>query len=450
MRSLRNRLLLVSAAVLAGFLGLTGLALDRAFSTSAESALRERLQGHLYALLAAADLNLQNQLELPVELPEPRFNLIGSGLMAEVRNATGMTVWRSRSALGTEFEELTTGAPPGERVFTPLDDGKSTARLMLSFATRWEGSEPQPRVYVFHVAERLDEHQAQIRQFRRGLFGWLAAATVLLLVVQAMILRWGLAPLRRVAQDLSEIEAGRAQALSGRYPTELQALIDNLNALLANTRAHLQRYRDTLGNLAHSLKTPLAVLRGSVEAKTPVEELRTVAQEQLQNMNEIVEYQLQRAAAAGRTALSAPLPVVPVARKIVAALEKVYAAKSLRVETAIAAAVMFRGDEGDLLEILGNIADNAFKWAHSRVRIEARNETGGPSGLRFSLRVEDDGPGIPDDQLQRVRARGARADATTPGHGLGLAVAQEMAELYGGELIISRSSLGGAAVEVRL
>lgn len=449
MRSLRTRLLLVSAVVLAGFLGLTGLALDQAFRASAESALRERLQGHLYALLAAADLNTSNQLELPVELPEPRFNLIGSALMAEVRDATGEVVWRSRSALGAGLKRVST-ATPGERVYTQISDGNTPARLMLSFATRWEVGDRQSRVYVFHIAERLDEHQAQIRQFRRGLFGWLAAATVLLLVVQGMILRWGLAPLRRVAQDLSEIEAGRAQSLSGRYPTELQALIDNLNALLANTRAHLQRYRDTLGNLAHSLKTPLAVLRGSVEAKTPVEELRTVAQEQLQHMNEIVEYQLQRAAAAGRTALSAPLPVVPVARKIVAALEKVYAAKSLRVETAIAADVMFRGDEGDLLEILGNIADNAFKWAHSCVRIEARNKTGGPSGLLCWLCVEDDGPGIPDDQLQRVRARGARADATTPGHGLGLAVAQEIVELYGGELIISRSSLGGAAVEVRL
>ncbi|MCR4301427.1 MAG: ATP-binding protein [Sulfuricaulis sp.] len=449
MRSLRARLLLVSAVVLAGFLGLTGLALDRAFSVSAESALRERLQGHLYALLAAADLNDRQRLELPIELPEPRFNLIGSGLMAEVRDASGATAWRSRSALGTEFAGVAARAP-GERVFTPLGGGTSPARLMLSFATRWESGAKPAQVYVFHVVERLDEHQAQIRQFRRGLFGWLAAATVLLLVFQALILRWGLAPLRRVAQGLAEIESGRAQTLSGRYPAELQPLVDNLNALLASTRAHLQRYRDTLGNLAHSLKTPLAVLRGSVEAKTPVEELRAVAQGQLQNMNQIVEYQLQRAAAAGRTALSAPLPAGPTARKVIAALKKVYAAKSLNVEVNVAPDVMFRGDEGDLLEILGNILDNAFKWARSRVRVEARNEPGAPSGLRFTLCVEDDGPGIPDDQVQRVRARGARVDATTPGHGLGLAVVQEFAELYGGELIISRSPLGGAAVEVRL
>ncbi len=305
MRSLRARLLLVSAVVLAGFLGLTGLVLDQAFRASAETALRERLQSHLYALLAAADLNANNRLELPVELPEPRFNLVGSGLMAEVRDAAGTPVWRSRSALGAEFKGIATSVP-GERVYTQTAGGETAPRLMLSFATRWEGG-GEPQIYVFHVAERLDVHAAQIRQFRRGLFGWLAAATLLLLVAQALILRWGLAPLRRVAQDLSEMEAGRAQVLSGRYPAELQPLIDNLNALLAEARQHLQRYRDTLGNLAHSLKTPLAVLRGSVEAKAPVEELRAVAQEQLQNMNEIVEYQLQRAAAAGRTALSTPL-----------------------------------------------------------------------------------------------------------------------------------------------
>jgi two-component system sensor histidine kinase PhoQ len=450
MRSLRARLLLVSAVVLAGFLGLTGIALDQAFRVSAESALRERLQGHLYALLAAADLNARNQLELPMELPEPRFNLVGSGLMAEVRDAAGTLVWRSRSALGAGVAGATASSAPGERVYTQTAAGAAPARLMLSFATRWEGGGRKPQIYVFHVAERLDEHAAQIRQFRRVLFGWLAAATLLLLVAQALILRWGLAPLRRVAQDLSEMEAGRAQALSGRYPAELQPLIDNLNALLAEARAHLQRYRDTLGNLAHSLKTPLAVLRGSVEAKAPVEELRAVAQEQLQNMNVIVEYQLQRAAAAGRTVLSTPLPAAPAARKLLAALEKVYAAKSLRVETDIAPEVMFRGDEGDLLEILGNVADNAFKWARSRVRVQAQNPAAGQSGPRFTLRIEDDGPGIPDDQVQRVRARGARADAATPGHGLGLAVVQEIVELYDGELVIARSPLGGAAVEVRL
>jgi len=192
------------------------------------------------------------------------------------------------------------------------------------------------------------------------------------------------------------------------------------------------------------------VLRSSVESKAPLEELRTVTQEQLQNMNEIVEYQLHRAAAAGRTALSAPLPVAPVARKIITALEKVYAAKSLQMETAIAPDAMFRGDEGDLLEILGNIADNAFKWAHSRIRVEIQNQPEGQPGLRLILRIEDDGPGIPDDQIQLVRARGARADTTTPGHGLGLAVVQEIVELYRGKLVISRSSFGGAAVEVRL
>jgi two-component system sensor histidine kinase PhoQ len=448
MRSLRARLLLVSAVVLAGFLGLTGLVLDQAFRASAETALRERLQSHLYALLAAADLNANNRLELPVELPESRFNLVGSGLMAEVRDAAGTPVWRSRSALGAELNGVSSSAP-GERVYTQTAAGAAPARLKLSFATRWEGG-GEPQIYVFHVAERLDEHMAQIQQFRRGLFGWLAAATLLLLVAQALILRWGLAPLRRVAQDLSEMEAGRAQVLSGRYPAELQPLIDNLNTLLAEARQHLQRYRDTLGNLAHSLKTPLAVLRGSVEAKAPVGELRAVAQEQLQSMNEIVEYQLQRAAAAGRTALSTPLPVAPAARKLLAALEKVYAAKSLRVETDIAPEVMFRGDEGDLLEIFGNVADNACKWARSRVRVQAQNPAAGQSGARFTLRIEDDGPGIPDDQVQRVRARGARADAAIPGHGLGLAVVQEIVELYDGELVIARSPLGGAAVEIRL
>jgi len=448
MRSLRTRLLLVSAVVLVGFLGLTGFALDRAFSASAASALRERLVGHLYALLSAADLNDRKLLELPIELPEPRFNLIGSGLMAVVRDANGVMVWRSRSALGYDFSSVPAGKP-GERIYTELNDGQSTARLMLSFVTRWEGANHQPQTYAFQVVERLDEQRAQIQQFRRTLFGWLAAATVLLLVAQALIVRWGLSPLRRVTQDLSDMEAGRTQTLTGEYPSELQPLVDNLNALLGNARMHLQRYRDTLGNLAHSLKTPLAVLRSSVESQAPLNELRDTAQEQLQQMNEIVDYQLQRAAAAGRTALSTPLPVAPLVRKIQAALQKVYASKSLQVELDVADSVVFRGDEGDLLEILGNLADNAFKWARTRVQIRVVNESDGTTE-HLQLRIEDDGPGIPSEALERVRTRGARADASTPGHGLGLAVVSELVALYNGRFAISKSSLGGAALEVRL
>lgn len=445
MRSLRARLLLVSALVLAGFFALTGAALDQAFRRSAESALRERLQSNLYALLAAADLNANNRLELPAELPEPRFNSVGSGLIAEVRDAQDATVWRSRSALGVKFDEAVTPAQ-GERVYTQAAEG-GTPVQMLSFTTRWEGRDRRPRLYVFHVAERLDAVEAQIQRFRHNLYLWLAVATLLLLAVQALMLRWVAAPLRRLARNLSEMEAGRAPALRGEYPTELQPLADNLNALLADARTHLRRYRDALGNLAHSLKTPLAVLRSSVEAGTPAEELRAVVQEQWQRMNEIVEHRLQRAAAAGRTALGAPLPVAPAVRKILGALDKAYAGKSVHAEIDIAPEVVFRGDAGDLLEMVGNLADNAYKWARSRVQVHAHN---GPAGREFTLRVEDDGPGIPPDQVERVRERGVRADASTPGHGLGIAVVQEMTELYGGELAISRSPLGGAAVEVQL
>ena len=446
MRSLRARLLVVSVLVLAGFFALTGIALDQAFRRSAESALRERLQGQLYALLAAADLNANDQLALPLELPEPRFNAIGSGLVAEVRDDKGAVVWRSHSALGASFDEATP-PPQGEHQYTQQGEGKNPAYLMLSYTTRWESSVRQPRLYVFHVAERLDAVEAQIQQFRHSLFIWLAVSTLLLLAIQVLILRWVSAPLRRLARNLAEMEAGHAPALRGEYPTELQPLVDNLNTLLDDTRTRLQRYRDALGNLAHSLKTPLAVLQSSVESDAPAPALRAVVQEQWARMNEIVEHRLSHAATAGRTALGASQPVAPAVKKILSALDKAYAGKSLRTEIDIAPGVVFPGDEGDLLEMVGNLADNAYKWARSRVLVQAHN---GPAGREFTLRVEDDGPGIPDDQIERVRERGARADASTPGHGLGIAMVQEMVGLYGGALMLSRSPMGGAAVEVRL
>lgn len=447
--SLNTRLLLTSSLVLAAFLGMTGLVLDNAFRDSAETALRDRLQGQVYALLAASDLDTRGQLQLPAELPDPRLSLIGSGLYAEVLDADGTAIWRSRSLLGFAVPPSPVPAV-GQRAFARLGDDSGTPLYSLTFTISWEVRKGEAHRYTYRVAETLTSLNAQITRYRRSLWGWLAGAAVLLLLVQSAVLRWSLAPLRRVADDLHAIETGQAQRLRGRYPHELRKLTDNLNALLHSADSHLRRYRDSLGNLAHSLKTPLAVLRGTVDGERDDAALRATAREQLEIVTRLVEHQMQRAAAAGRAPLAAPVGIASVVKDILAALSKVYADKGVFVETELNADVTFHGDPGDLTEMLGNLLDNAFKWCRKRVRFTAR--TIAPSGAvpgALELTVEDDGRGIPDELKARVLERGARADESTPGHGLGLAMVQDTVALYRGELRLDSSPLGGLSVRLR-
>jgi two-component system sensor histidine kinase PhoQ len=442
--SLTARLLLASSAVLTGFLGVTGLVLDNAFRDSAETALRDRLQGHVYALLAASDQDARGVLQLPAELPDPRFSQIDSGLYAEVLDARGQSLWRGRSLLGVTLPPTPRPAV-GERRFERVTSDRGAPLFSLSFTVSWEsGAHGAPR-YTYRVSENLASFNAQMNRFRRSLWGWLGAAALLLLGVQGVILRWSLAPLRRAAEDVRAIEAGLAERLHGEYPRELRALTDNLNGLLDSAGAHLQRYRDSLGNLAHSLKTPLAVLRAAVDGERDAVALRALAREQLETMTRLIEHQLQRAATVGRRALAAPVAVRPIAEQIVAALSKVYADRKLNIEVDADPQAEFSGDSGDLTEMLGNLLDNACKWGRARVRLRAVRQAAGA----LELIIDDDGPGIPEAQRRAVLERGVRTDSAVPGHGLGLDMVRETVRLHQGELHLETGEWGGLRVVLR-
>ncbi len=448
MRSLQARLLLGAAVALTAFLGITGFALDEAFRSSAEAALRERLQAQVYALLAAADVGLDGIMHVPVMLPEARFQRPGSGLYARVIDAAGRTAWRSSSALGQEVPFQGAVAPGAQR-FEQVQTANGSALYELDFGVSWDTGVGTPAAYTFSVAEDLQGLHAQVTRFRRSLWGWFGAVALVLLAVQGSVLRWSLAPLRGVERDLAAIEAGAHAQLHGVYPRELQGLTSALNALLQRERSQLARYRDALADLAHSLKTPLAVLRGSVQEPRPPAQLADTVQEQVERMGQIVDYQLQRAATSGRTTLMAPVHLAPLVERVVRALGKVYADKQVECTVAVDAGVVFPGDEGDLLELLGNVIDNAFKWCRHRVQVTVR-PAAGPGPRALELEVQDDGPGVPPDQARRVLERGMRADAAVSGHGIGLAVAQEIARAYQGSLDIATGSLGGARVRALL
>jgi two-component system sensor histidine kinase PhoQ len=453
MRSLNARLLLAATLVLAAFLGLTGLALDRAFRESALAAVQDRLQSQIYILLSAASFTAPEKRLLPTTLPDPRLSAPGSGLYAQVARADGSLVWRSSSMLGLSIP-LIRPAAPGLPRFEAVTASDGSRLYVLALTVRWQEKSPE-RVYLFQAAEDRGSLTEQVQSFRRNLWGWLAAAGVVLLLVQAVILRWGLWPLRQVAEAVAAVEAGRETEVGGAHPLELQRLVINLNALIRHSKAQMDRYRRALGDLAHSFKTPLAVLRSAVDSGVSVRELRDTVREQVGRLDRTVAYQLQRAAASGRSVMSTPLPVAPVVGKIVPALAKVYAGKQLRIETPCEGQPQFPGDEGDLMEVIGNLADNACKWARSRVVIRSAalgaGEAATSAGAGLLIEVEDDGPGIPPAQWQAIFTRGYRGDMAVEGQGIGLAVVKEIVEeVYRGTLAVDTGALGGARVQVRI
>ena len=448
MSSLSARLLVSVSVLLLFFFGATIVVLDVAFRHAGEQARQDILDGHLMSLLAAAEPTGDGTLGMPPELPEPRFSNIGSGLYAEIRGEQGRVVWSSRSALGLE---IPAGVTPqgGDQIFAEetLEDG--TPLLTFSLAVYWEFPDGELRPYVFKVAESLDSFNAQLANFRRQLFGWFGAVALTMLLSISILMRRLLRPLRQVEGEISEIEAGTRSGLSDSYPTELQGVAKNMNLLIANERARSDRYRVTLDNLAHSLKTPLAAVRALLSERDQPE-FESRANEQIDRMDEIVRYQLRKpASATSDSPVLAPIAVDAELQKLVAGMGKVHHAKAPRIQLELDGGASLRGDTGDFLELAGNLVDNACKWCKSEVVVTASSaqpEAGG--GLR--LVVADDGPGIPDDAADELLQRGTRLDESTPGHGIGLAIVKDIVHSYGGEITIGSSDLGGAKVVVTI
>lgn len=442
--SLSFRLLFSAGLVLIAFFALAALVLEQAFQRSSEQALKEKLQIHIYSLLSVAEMDSSLQLKMPATLREPRFSNPGSGLYAVVRLSDQSMVWRSASAVGVDLP-VASHIRQGEANF--IKDDKD--RFVLHYAVIWENEAGFERAYIFTVAEDGQLLNNQVAEFRETLTGWLSGIGVLLVLVQFLVLRWGLQPLRAIGVELESIEAGSKQRLDGVYPSELRGLAGNLNALISSERAHLERYRNTLADLAHSLKTPLAILRGAVEGG---EINRDTVQTQVSRMNEIVDYQLQKAAAKGLRQLTGKIYLDTILHKIVASLRKVYTDKDIEYGLSIEENLAYYCEEGDIYEIAGNLLDNASKWCRKNVRVTLAkiNDAGFPD-YSISLTVEDDGPGIDEEKIAAILQRGVRADEQTEGHGIGMAVVNELVAILGGELHGSKSpALGGMQWQVLL
>lgn len=445
MRSLSARLLVAVSILLLIALSITALILDQIFRTAAEEATEERLNTQLILLMSSADIDEQGQLEMPEVLPEARFMAPGSGLFGFVSGPDGL-YWKSLSAVGIISPDVNDSVT-GQNTFKKITfDDKDY--FQNSIAIEWEISGNTYKSFVFTTAESLEPYSLQLKQFRTRLFSWFAFLIACIVFAQALLMRWVLKPLRKIAHEVMEIDHGKRDLLSHDYPSELLGVTTNTNALIQAERSRMERYQSTLGNLAHSLKTPLAVIHTSTEKADTDKEL---IRRQVKIMNDIVGYQLKRAATVGQITLGRePILVEPVINDLIAALSKVYFDKGLQFTCNIQADLLFYGDRGDLTEVIGNLLDNAAKWSRTHVSIQASKIETGLKRYGLHLVVEDDGKGIDEEQKLMIMKRGQRADESIPGYGIGLAIIKEVVQSYQGTIVIEDSKLGGARFEIRL
>jgi len=446
--SLHTRVIAAAAIVMVCFFGITGWTLQSIYYRDIQTALQDRLQSDAYVLIAASELDDNGLLSMSFLLPDTRFFAAHSTVYAQITGNENGQSWQSASLARTSIP-FAKNLASAERRWEQLRTGDGQAVYAFSLGVALQGSSAKQNIFTVSVATDLRDFTRRMARFQRNLWIWLGGVTALLLVVQSVILRWGLTPLTRVASELRAIEKGQRTSLGGDYPRELHALTENINTLIRNRHEHIERYRNTLGDLAHSLNTPLAVLRGISEEQSDLNASAATLREQVENMSSIVSYQLQKAAASGSGALTAPVAIQPIAMKIVNTLNKVYAEKNVQCSVDIDAGAIFHGDAGDLMELLGNLLDNAFKWSTRRVQLHAAMSTQAENAT-LNLSIDDDGPGIPADMIDCVMDRGVRADPSTAGHGIGLAVVRDIVKLYNGTLLISRNPAGGTCVAVTL
>jgi len=439
--SLRLRLLVLATFVLVVALGLVGVALNAANYRSTVSSLKARMESYVYLVLAATEVEGAGRLVIDQDLGDPRLSQPGSGIYVHVHG--GDDHWNSPSALGLKLPELPRMLIGRSHFSEPTD---SLAFFLYQYGVGFETDAGQLTPFTVTVLVDKKEIEQHTNAFRLGLWRALGAAGLILVAAQLLIFMLGFRPLRRVALDVASIESGRVSHLGGRYPSELEPLVRNVNRLLETEKNNQERIRNALDSLAHSLKTPLAVIQAGLDL--PADNSRNQMRSAVDDMRHLIVTRLERAGASARRSLGEPVVLATQLNRILESLQKVYSHKMIEVSINISPELKFYGEKRDLLELMGNLIDNAFKYGGSQLRVSAGIVDEGKSRPGLWLRVEDDGSGIDPSQEQRLLRRGVRGDERVEGHGLGLAIVLELVTAYGGELSIDRSELGGAMISI--
>ena len=424
-----------------------GLVLSSLYRSTAERAFDERLGVYLKTLVGNLAAQSPEDLRDPGNLGEQRFELVFSGWYWQVQREGGPVVMTSRS-LSTDTLDLAAATPLGtiDGLQSATLEGPIGQQLRLLHRTFIFDAKDR---YEVVVAGNVSDLENEIRSFQGSVALTLSAFGIGLVALIAVLVRWGLNPLDRVRRGLAELRSGREQRFEGPFPAELEPLARELNALISSNQAIIERARTHVGNLAHALKTPLSVVTN--EARTAGGPLGDKVAEQAELMRVQINHHLERARLDARTqVIGVVTDVEPIVARLVRAMRRIHGDRALMIEAEVPAGIRFRGEQQDFEEMLGNLVDNACKWAAAEVRVSVAAELAGEDEHWLLLRIEDDGPGLTEAEMAEATRRGRRLDESKPGSGLGLSIVTDLAAIYGGSFAMRRSPLGGLLAELRL
>ena len=449
--SLALRLFLSATVWTVLILFVTGFVLSGLYRDSVERAFDRRLGVYLKTLiadLASPDIPIEKTGQM---LGEPLFELPLSGWYWQVtrldRAKPEVTSSRSLWDRGLPHLSEQNVAPDPDGSRKSYVQGPEDQRLRLVERDVDLGDDGRFLVAVGGDASELDD---EVLAFDGAIITTFLVLAAVLLLTTLFQVRFGLAPLNRISRGLAAIRSGKAEKLVGSFPVEIEPLARETNALIDANREIVERARTHVGNLAHALKTPLSVMMNEAAARGD-DPLAEKVKEQIGIMRDQVTRHLERARIAARVAVVGTITdVVPVVQALARTIEKTHHDKDVAIDLDIQAEARFRGERQDLEEMVGNLVDNACKWAGSRVSIEVMLEQPEPGRQVVRIVVDDDGPGLTPAQREQVSRRGQRLDETKPGSGLGLSIVVELARLYGGALNLGTAPIGGLRAELVL
>ena len=451
LNSLALRLFFSATTWTVVILVVTGIVLSSIYRSAVERAFDRRLGVYLRTLVADVAAPEENVDKFPQSIGEPLFDLPLSGWYWQVTRLDAPTpdVRSSRSlwdATLPRLADLSVSWVPGS-ARQGYVDGPEGQQLRIVERTIDLGEEGRYLVAVAGDANEIDE---ETRNFDSALVITFGVLGIVLLLTTTFQVRFGLAPLKRISEGLAAIRSGSAERLEGAFPVEIAPLARETNALIDANREIVTRARTHVGNLAHALKTPISVMMN--EANTHGgEPFALKVREQTEIMRDQVARHLERARLAARVAaIGTVTDVRPVVFALARTMEKIHHHRGVVIDIDAAEGARFRGEQQDLEEMVGNLVDNACKWAQSRVAVEVFSEKPDPRDDRRVVRivVDDDGPGLSPQQREQVTRRGRRLDETKPGSGLGLSIVVELASLYGGGLTLGTAPIGGMRAEL--
>ena len=440
--SLRMRLMLGAAVTVSLFMLALFPALQQVFTQSLEQAIEQRLAADASALISAARIN-NGQLQMPEKLPDEEFDILPARQLGFIYDDKGTVLWRSRSSEDVKINYQPKYDGHGHEFLRAKD---SEGREFFIYDVEVDLLRGKSADFSIVTMQPVSDYQKMYDSLRQQLYVWLGFALLLLLGFLWLGLGWGIRSLRSLSAELDDVETGKRAALSDEHPRELLRLTRSLNRLLESERQQSERYRHSLDDLAHSLKTPLAVLQGVGEvlaARPDNAEQAGTLLGQVNRMSQQISYQLQRASLRKSGLLRYQVKLQPLLSSLLVALDKVYRDKNVRVQQDFSAELRVPVEQGALLELLGNILENAYRLSVSEIRISAQLAEN-----CCELIVEDDGPGVPRHQRERILQRGERLDTQYPGQGIGIAVVKDIIGSYGGEFFVEDSDLGGAQFRV--